>query len=68
MVDRIKKSGAGKNPFKIQQLVQQQIDDQVNAIEDSKTLKNGWETLMYADDVDNKEFHSSDKSDGSLVQ
>ena len=68
MMDKIKKSGAGKNPFKIQQLVQEQIDEQVNALEDSKTRENGWETLMYADEVDNKEFSSSDKAGDNLIQ
>lgn len=51
--------------------MQEQIDEQVNAIEDSKTRENGWETLMYADEVDNKDFKSSDKfaaGDKSLIQ
>ena len=42
----------------------------MNAIEDSKTRENGWETLMYSDEIDNKDFKSSEKASAekSLVQ
>ena len=49
----------GGNKFdkihKIESLVQEQIEDQINAIEDSKTLETGYEILEYGNDLENKD-------------
>jgi len=62
-LSRIKSEQAGKAPKKdsmrVEQLVQQQIEEQTTAIEDSNTMEQNADVLNYGNYIDNKEFTST---------
>jgi hypothetical protein len=45
--------------MRVEQLVQQQIDEQTVAIEDSTTMEANADVLNYGNYIDNKEFTST---------
>lgn len=52
----------------MEQLVQQQIEEQATAIEDSNTMEQNADVLNYGNYIDNKEFTSTDMEDQQLQE
>lgn len=52
-----------KDKLRVEQLVQQQIEDQANAIEDVDTLAQNAEIMNYGNYIDNKDFTSTGEAE-----